>query len=69
MRRQIETIANLRGQKKPEKVAFSDVVGCDEAKDEIKQVRYTVRYDTVRYGTVRLLSTVVVFTKTPLGYD
>lgn len=28
-----------RGEKKPEKVTFGDVVGCDEAKDEIKQVR------------------------------
>lgn len=29
---------NMRGQKKPEKVAFKDVVGCDEAKEEVKQV-------------------------------
>lgn len=28
-----------RGEKKPEKVTFADVVGCDEAKDEIKQVK------------------------------
>lgn len=36
--RQIHAVVSLRGQKKPEKVLFNDVVGCDEAKDEVKQV-------------------------------
>ena len=36
--RQIHAVVSLRSQKKPEKVLFNDVVGCDEAKDEIKQV-------------------------------
>ncbi|CAN0110711.1 unnamed protein product [Ascophyllum nodosum] len=31
-------ILRLRRQKKPEKVLFDDVVGCDEAKEEIKQI-------------------------------
>lgn len=31
-------IVQLKSRKKPEKVAFDDVLGCDEAKEEIKQV-------------------------------
>lgn len=43
-----------RGEKKPEKVSFSDVVGCDEAKDEIKQVvRYVVGLENVEYLSQR----------------
>lgn len=34
---------NMRVKKKAEKVAFKDVVGCDEAKGEIKQVRHRAR--------------------------
>ncbi|CAM9178535.1 unnamed protein product [Pylaiella littoralis] len=34
----ISAVVNLRGHTKTEKVAFADVVGCDEAKDEVKQI-------------------------------
>ncbi|CAM9552391.1 unnamed protein product [Ectocarpus sp. 12 AP-2014] len=34
----IQACVNLRVKKKAEKVAFKDVVGCDEAKGEIKQI-------------------------------
>lgn len=35
---QVHILTADRRDKKTEKVGFGDVVGCDEAKDEIKQV-------------------------------
>lgn len=38
----MHTLTSSRWDRKTEKVGFGDVVGCDEAKDEIKQVMIVV---------------------------